>query len=44
VRDPQLRAKLTPKDLPMCKRLIFADHFYRSVRQPGVIADDVRTA
>jgi cation diffusion facilitator CzcD-associated flavoprotein CzcO len=36
VRDPQLRAKLTPKDLPMCKRLIFADHFYRSVRQPGV--------
>jgi cation diffusion facilitator CzcD-associated flavoprotein CzcO len=36
VRDPQLRAKLTPKDLPMCKRLIFAGHFYRSVRQPGV--------
>ena len=36
VRDPQLRAKLTPKDLPMCKRLTFAGHFYRSVRQPGV--------
>jgi cation diffusion facilitator CzcD-associated flavoprotein CzcO len=36
VRDPQLRAKLTPKDLPMCKRQIFAGHFYRSVRQPGV--------
>jgi cation diffusion facilitator CzcD-associated flavoprotein CzcO len=36
VRDPQLRAKLTPKDLPMCKRLIFAGHFYRSVQQPGV--------
>jgi cation diffusion facilitator CzcD-associated flavoprotein CzcO len=36
VRDPELRAKLTPKDLPMCKRLIFAGHFYRSVRQPGV--------
>jgi cation diffusion facilitator CzcD-associated flavoprotein CzcO len=36
VRDPQLRAKLTPKDLPMCKRLIFAGHYYRSVRQPGV--------
>ena len=36
VRDPQLKAKLTPKDLPMCKRLIFAGHFYRSVQQPGV--------
>ncbi|MCV7330952.1 flavin-containing monooxygenase [Mycobacterium cookii] len=36
VRDKQLRAKLTPKDLPMCKRLIFAGHFYRSVQQPGV--------
>jgi cation diffusion facilitator CzcD-associated flavoprotein CzcO len=36
VRDPQLRAKLTPKDQPMCKRLIFAGHYYRSVRQPGV--------
>lgn len=36
VRDRQLRAKLTPKDLPMCKRLIFAGHFYRSVQQPGV--------
>ena len=36
VRDPELRAKLTPKDQPMCKRLIFAGHFYRSVRQPGV--------
>ena len=36
VRDPQLRAKLTPKDLPMCKRMIFAGHYYRSVRQPGV--------
>ncbi len=36
VRDPRLRAKLTPKDQPMCKRLVFAGHFYRSVRQPGV--------
>jgi cation diffusion facilitator CzcD-associated flavoprotein CzcO len=43
VRDPQLRAKLTPKDQPMCKRLIFAGRFYRSVRQPGVevIADAI---
>ena len=36
VRDPQLRAKLTPKDQPLCKRIILAGHFYRSVRQPGV--------
>jgi cation diffusion facilitator CzcD-associated flavoprotein CzcO len=36
VRDPVLRAKLTPKDQPMCKRQIMAGHFYRSVQQPGV--------
>jgi cation diffusion facilitator CzcD-associated flavoprotein CzcO len=36
VRDPKLRAKLTPKDQPMCKRQIMAGHFYRSVQQPGV--------
>lgn len=36
VRDPRLRAKLTPKDQPMCKRQIMAGHFYRSVQQPGV--------
>ena len=36
VRNPELRAKLTPKDQPMCKRLILAGHFYRSVRLPGV--------
>lgn len=36
VRDPLLRAKLTPKDQPMCKRQILAGHFYRSVQQPGV--------
>jgi cation diffusion facilitator CzcD-associated flavoprotein CzcO len=36
VRDPQLRAKLTPTYQPMCKRQILAGHFYRSVQQPGV--------
>ena len=36
VRDPELRRKLTPKDQSMCKRLVFAGHFYRSVQQPGV--------
>jgi cation diffusion facilitator CzcD-associated flavoprotein CzcO len=36
VRDPKLRAKLTPDYQPMCKRQIMAGHFYRSVQQPGV--------
>ena len=36
VRDPALRAKLTPKDQPMCKRLILAGHFYRAAQAPGV--------
>ncbi|HEX5143635.1 MAG TPA: NAD(P)/FAD-dependent oxidoreductase [Mycobacterium sp.] len=36
VRDPQLRAKLTPNYRAMCKRLIFAGHYYRSVQRPGV--------
>ncbi|VBA58808.1 flavin-containing monooxygenase [Mycobacterium attenuatum] len=43
VRDPQLRAKLTPTYQPMCKRLVIAGRFYRSVQQPGVevIADTI---
>jgi cation diffusion facilitator CzcD-associated flavoprotein CzcO len=36
VRDPSLRRKLTPKDQPMCKRLVFAGHYYRAVQQPNV--------
>ncbi|MGH3560791.1 MAG: flavin-containing monooxygenase, partial [Mycobacterium sp.] len=36
VRDPQLRAKLTPTYQPMCKRQVLAGHFYRSVQRPGV--------
>ena len=36
VRDPELRAKLTPTYEPMCKRQIIAGHFYRSVQKPGV--------
>ena len=36
VRDPELRAKLTPNYQPMCKRQIMAGHYYRSVQQPGV--------
>lgn len=36
VRNPRLRRELTPNDQPMCKRMIFAARFYRSVQQPGV--------
>lgn len=36
VRDPVLRAKLTPDYQPMCKRQVMAGHFYRAVRQRGV--------
>jgi cation diffusion facilitator CzcD-associated flavoprotein CzcO len=36
VRDRELKAKLTPSDQPMCKRMIFAGHYYRAVQKPGV--------
>lgn len=36
VRDPELRAKLTPNYQPMCKRQVMAGRFYRAVQQPGV--------
>lgn len=43
VRDPELRRKLTPKDLPMCKRMIFAGHYFQSVQKPGVevVTDEI---
>ncbi|MEZ0342199.1 flavin-containing monooxygenase [Mycobacterium sp. pV006] len=36
VRDPELKKKLTPKDQPMCRRMIFAGHYYQAVQKPGV--------
>lgn len=36
VRDPVLRRKLTPNYHPMCKRQVFAGHYYRAVQKPGV--------
>lgn len=36
VRDPVLRAKLTPDYEPGCKRLVMSDSFYEAVQQPGV--------
>ncbi len=36
VRDPALRARLTPDYEPMCKRLIISGGFYRAVQRPNV--------
>jgi cation diffusion facilitator CzcD-associated flavoprotein CzcO len=36
VRDPELRRKLTPDYVPMCKRLVVSSRFYRAVQQPNV--------
>ena len=35
VRDPQLRARLTPTDKPMCKRMVFAGGFYGAFERYG---------
>ncbi len=35
VKDPVLRAKLTPNYSPGCKRLILADYFYDGIQAPG---------
>lgn len=36
VRDPELRARLTPTDEPMCKRLILSAGYHRVVQLPNV--------
>ncbi len=36
LRDPELRAKLTPDYEVGCKRLVFSDGFYDAIEQPGV--------
>lgn len=43
VRDPELRAKLTPKDEPLCKRLVVSPRYYDAVQQPtvNVITDGI---
>jgi cation diffusion facilitator CzcD-associated flavoprotein CzcO len=43
VRDPELRARLTPDYQPMCKRLIIHPTFYRKVQRPDVdvVADGI---
>jgi cation diffusion facilitator CzcD-associated flavoprotein CzcO len=36
VRDPQLRAALTPDYTPMCKRLVLSGRFYRAMQRDDV--------
>lgn len=36
VRDPDLRATLTPTDDPLCKRLVISGGFYREVQRDNV--------
>ena len=36
IRDPELRAKLTPDYEVGCKRLVFSDGFYAAIQQPSV--------
>jgi cation diffusion facilitator CzcD-associated flavoprotein CzcO len=36
VRDPELRARLTPGDKPMCKRMIVAGGFYDEFERDGI--------
>lgn len=36
VRDPELRARLTPDFRPMCKRIVMGLGFYRAVQRPDV--------
>ncbi len=35
IRDPELRAKLTPDYEPLCKRQVLSGSFYRAVQQPN---------
>ncbi len=44
VRDPELRAKLAPKDVIGCKRLLISSDWYRAIAQPNValVTDGVR--
>lgn len=45
IKDPQLRAELTPEDLPLCKRQVFSSSYYRALRAPNaelVTSDIVR--
>lgn len=43
VKDPELRARLTPDYKPLCKRLVMSTEFYPAIQRDNVelIADDI---
>ncbi|MEM9122420.1 MAG: NAD(P)/FAD-dependent oxidoreductase [Pseudomonadota bacterium] len=43
VKDPELRAKLTPSYKPLCKRLVMSTEFYPAIQRDNValITDDI---
>jgi cation diffusion facilitator CzcD-associated flavoprotein CzcO len=42
VRDPQLRARLTPTYQPLCKRPVMSSTFYRTIQRPDAELVDTR--
>ena len=44
VRDPALRARLTPADSPLCKRPVVSSRFYEAVQRPNVSVVDTAIA
>jgi cation diffusion facilitator CzcD-associated flavoprotein CzcO len=43
VRDPDLRRRLTPRDQPLCRRIILGPNYFRAIQKPGValVTDDI---
>lgn len=39
VKDPELRKKLTPDYLPMCRRMIMSGTFHKAVQRPNVLLE-----
>lgn len=37
VRDPELKAKLRPDHMPMCKRLVFSPDYYEAIQHPDSV-------
>jgi cation diffusion facilitator CzcD-associated flavoprotein CzcO len=43
IRDPELRAKLTPPDQPLCRRLIMGTRYYKALKRDDVdlVTDEI---
>lgn len=44
VKDPALRAKLTPDYVPACKRLVLSSKFYRAIQRPNISVETTAIA